>query len=96
VFSIVFREDVTREQILRFVDALALFKIGYSWGGVTSLAMPFFELPRSHPSYGERVVRLNIGLEDVGDLLADLEQALRQIDSKSAARRGSPAADTHT
>jgi cystathionine beta-lyase len=78
VFSIVLAEGSTREQVAAFVDALQLFEIGYSWGGVTSLAVPFFDLRRTHgPSYDGRLVRLNIGLEHVDDLTADLDQALR-------------------
>ena len=73
VFSVVFAPQVTAEAIIRFVDSLRLFKIGYSWGGVTSLAMPHFNLERTYRSYGSRLVRLNIGLEAVGDLIADLE-----------------------
>jgi cysteine-S-conjugate beta-lyase len=76
VFSIVFRERTTRESMIGFIDSLALFKIGYSWGGVTSLVVPFFDLPRTYDSYGDRVVRINIGLEDTDDLVADLGQAL--------------------
>lgn len=77
VFSIVFAPAVSRERILGFVDGLRLFKIGYSWGGATSLVMPFFDARRSLRSYGERLVRLNIGLEDTTDLIRDLEQAFR-------------------
>jgi cystathionine beta-lyase/cystathionine gamma-synthase len=44
---------------------------------VTSLAVPFFELARTHgPRYDGRLVRLNVGLEDPRDLIADLEMAL--------------------
>ena len=79
VFSIVFAEETTHEAIVRFIDALALFKVGYSWGGVTSLAMPWFNLRRTHGTpYGGRLVRLNVGLEDVDDLIADLDQALHR------------------
>jgi cystathionine beta-lyase len=79
VFSIVLADGTTREQVAAFVDALRLFEIGYSWGGVTSLAVPFFNLRRTHgPAYDGRLVRLNIGLEHVDDLTADLDQALRQ------------------
>ncbi len=74
VFSIVFRPETTKSQVQAFVDALQLFKIGYSWAGVTSLAVAY-EVNRSE--YRHRIVRLNIGLEDEGDLVADLEQALR-------------------
>ena len=78
VFSIVFKERIGKEQVQGFVDALRLFKIGYSWGGVTSLAVAY-DLSgwKGRPAYGHRIVRLNIGLEDGADLLEDLEQALR-------------------
>jgi cysteine-S-conjugate beta-lyase len=85
VFSIVLAEGATHEQVAAFVDALRLFEIGYSWGGVTSLVVPWFDLRRTHgPSYGGRLVRLNVGLEDVGDLTADLDQALRRAGLGSA------------
>ncbi len=81
LFSIVFHERFTREQVLRFVDALQLFKIGYSWGGVTSLAMAYNIQSPKRPAYGPRIVRLYIGLESVDDLKADLAQALESVNS---------------
>ena len=78
VFSIVFAEGTAREKIIRFVDGLRLFRVGYSWGGTHSLAVPWFDVTRSHPSVPPgRLVRLNVGLEDTDDLIADLDQALR-------------------
>jgi cystathionine beta-lyase len=80
VFSIVFQPRYGREQLLAFVDALELFEIGWSWGGVTSLAVPQFDLPRDQESPRMRsLVRLNIGLERREDLIADLEQSLRRL-----------------
>ncbi|MBV8893106.1 MAG: cystathionine beta-lyase [Acidobacteria bacterium] len=77
VFAMVFRREFPKQKVLAFVDALKLFKIGYSWGGVTSLAVAYdFRGIKSRPDYGHRVVRLNIGLEDTDDLKSDLEQAL--------------------
>jgi cystathionine beta-lyase len=75
VFSIAVSEQFTRERIYEFMDRLLLFKMGYSWGGVTSLVVPCFNLRRTTRSYGERLIRFNIGLEDTADLIADLEQA---------------------
>lgn len=75
IFSIVFG-GWTREQVVAFVERLELFKIGYSWGGVSSLVMTYDELKRPTPSTGPLLVRLNIGLEDPLDLIDDLEQAL--------------------
>ncbi len=80
VFSIVFQPQFSKQQVLAFVDSLELFKIGYSWGGVTSLAVAYdFHSISNRPDYGHRIVRLNIGLEDVEDLKADLTQALESL-----------------
>jgi cystathionine beta-lyase len=77
VFSIVFRADFSKAQVHAFVNALELFEIGYSWGGVTSLAVAYdFAGWASRPGYGHRIVRLNIGLEETADLIADLGNAL--------------------
>jgi cystathionine beta-lyase len=80
VFSIVFDAAFSKQQVLRFVDSLELFKIGYSWAGVTSLAVAYeFTGWRGRPDYQHRIVRLNIGLEDRDDLMADLERALGKL-----------------
>lgn len=75
LFSIIFR-DWTAAQVETFVDSLRLFKIGYSWGGAVSLVMAYPYLKHPTPEEGPRLVRLNIGLEDTADLIADLEQAM--------------------
>lgn len=80
VFSVVFDARYSLEQLHAFVDALELFEIGYSWGGVTSLAVPQFSIRRNAPTFRrDSIVRLNIGLEATEDLIADLEQALGQL-----------------
>jgi len=80
VFSIVFKPEATKTEVLAFVDALELFEIGYSWGGVTSLTVAYdFHVSKGRPNYGHRIVRLNIGLEDTDDLLADLERCLTKV-----------------
>jgi len=77
VFSVVFRSEFSKAQVHAFVNALELFKIGYSWGGVTSLAVAYdFGQWASRPAYGHRIVRLNIGLEETGNLITDLQNAL--------------------
>jgi cystathionine beta-lyase len=79
LFSFVFREQFTKQQVLAFVDALQLFEIGYSWGGVTSLAMAYDLHSPKRPNYGSRIVRLYIGLEEVEDLKDDIAQAMEAI-----------------
>jgi len=80
VFSVVFKPGPTQEQVFAFVDSLQLFKVGYSWAGVTSLAVAY-DIGRipGRPPYDHRIVRLSIGLEDTEDLLGDLEQALAKL-----------------
>ncbi len=80
VFSVVFKAEATKDEVLAFVDTLELFEIGYSWGGVTSLAVAYdFHGSKGRPNYGHRIVRLNVGLEDPEDLIADLEHSLEQV-----------------
>ncbi|HEY6350317.1 MAG TPA: cystathionine beta-lyase [Candidatus Angelobacter sp.] len=79
LFSVVFLERFTREQVVRFVNALQLFKIGYSWGGVTSLVMAYEMNSPNRPVYGSRIVRLYVGLESPDDLRADMAQALEAM-----------------
>jgi cysteine-S-conjugate beta-lyase len=80
VFSIVLHSGPTREQVFAFVDALQLFEIGYSWGGVTSLIVAYdFGHGTGREAYDHRLFRLSIGLESTADLIADLEQALPSL-----------------
>ncbi len=70
--------DPSAPAAARVVDALRHFGIGYSWGGYESLAIPTdpARCRTATPWCGGRVIRLSIGLEDVGDLIDDLAQAL--------------------
>jgi cystathionine beta-lyase len=62
----------------RLVDRLDLFGIGYSWGGFESLVTPADPVrTASTPDWGGPLVRLQIGLEDPDDLIADLARALK-------------------
>jgi len=79
VFSVAFHKRFSDNEVLAFVDALQLFEIGYSWGGVTSLAVPYLAVTRTAVPNQPKLIRLNIGLEATRDLLADLEQALASL-----------------
>ena len=76
VFSFVFTSEVSAAEVIRFIDALQIFSIGLSWGGVNSLAVVYPDLDRPNQDFGGRIVRLNIGLENTDDLIADLARAL--------------------
>lgn len=82
VFSIVLRERFNQGQVLQFVNSLELFKIGYSWGGVTSLVVAYdFSAYKGRAAYQHRIVRLNIGLEDTDDLILDLTTGFQKLTS---------------
>ena len=68
-----------RRQAHAFLDALRIFGLGYSWGGYESLAVNVFLGDRvvAKGPYDGPLIRLQIGLEDVEDLKADLEEGLK-------------------
>jgi len=73
-----------KKNVIKFVNSLKLFGMGYSWGGFESLVLyqdirelgkrEFYNLKKD-----EHVVRLHIGLEDPKDLINDLKKSLRFI-----------------
>lgn len=77
IFSIVLAGG-GQKQAHAFLDALRIFGLGYSWGGYESLAVPVFIGDRvvAKGSYDGPLVRLQIGLEDVEDLKADISAGL--------------------
>jgi cysteine-S-conjugate beta-lyase len=79
VFSILFQPEFSDDQVAEFVNALEHFKIGFSWAGVNSLAIIYPNVDRPGKNFGNRLVRLNIGLEEPEDLMTDLAQALNRI-----------------
>jgi cystathionine beta-lyase len=82
LFSVVFDRRFETRQVDAFVDALKLFRIGYSWAGPASLVVPYdLAAMRSRPSWPGTLVRFSLGLEDVDDLIADCAQALGALAS---------------
>ena len=87
LFSVLFdgRDEAARD---RFIDALDLFGIGYSWGGYESLVVPV-KAPRTIVPFpspdlasgGGAAIRLSIGLENAGDLIADLERGFAAMEN---------------
>jgi len=63
----------------RFIDSLTLFGIGFSWGGYESLVLPMDPVRTVSKAPAENLVRLQIGLEDADDLIADLAAAFDQM-----------------
>jgi cystathionine beta-lyase len=80
LFSVVFDARYSEAQVDAFVDALKLFRIGYSWAGPVSLAVPYdLKVIRPKAAWQGTLVRFSVGLEAVDDLIADSEQALAAL-----------------
>ena len=79
LFSVVFDARYASRQVDAFVDALKLFRIGYSWAGPASLVVPYdlaaMRMRKALASEGT-LVRFSLGLEAVEDLIDDCLQAL--------------------
>jgi cystathionine beta-lyase len=85
LFGVVFN-GWSDEQAKQFMDHLALFGIGASWGGYESLIT--FQRPAKMrtavPWQAEGpLVRMHIGLEDPADLIADIEASLASVTGKA-------------
>ena len=82
LFGVVFQPRYTLDDVCRFIDHLALFGIGASWGGFESLAIPTTgTITRTAGSgdFGGPMCRIHIGLEEPADLIADLTQGLGHL-----------------
>lgn len=80
MITIEFKEEIDKNQVVKFVNALHYFSIGASWGGYESLVL-ITTPPRTATDWSARgpFVRFHIGLEDTKDLIQDLTQALNSI-----------------
>ena len=83
--SVIFKPEYTLVDIRKFCDALQLFKLGFSWGGPVSLVMLYNlkdmrVLETTHLQQG-LLVRFCIGLEHPSDLIQDIENALKQLNT---------------
>ena len=80
IFSVVLK-PLSDANVLKFIDSLNLFGIGYSYGVFESLAIhcdPQLRRHCSEPLAGP-LVRFACGLEAASDLKADIEQALATV-----------------
>ena len=67
-----------------FLREVSLFAMGFSWGGFESLLIPCDpQLKRLAGDWTQQragpLMRIHVGLEDTGDLIADLERAMRHL-----------------
>lgn len=85
LFTVELDARYTPAQADAVVDALKFFRIGWSWGGPISLAVPYDAASlRERPTpYRGTLIRFSLGLEAVEDLIADLEQALAVLNERA-------------
>jgi cystathionine beta-lyase len=81
LFSIVLKPGTPKRAVDAMLDGMELFGMGFSWGGFESLMVPVFpEHLRSAVKWQSGpVLRLHAGLEDVGDLIADLDAGFKRL-----------------
>lgn len=75
-------KDVSKPALTSMLDGMRLFKMGFSWGGYESLIIPFD--PRATRTaapwtHSPICLRLHCGLENIGDLLADLDDGFTRL-----------------
>lgn len=80
VFSVLLNPEYAFDDIARFVDSLKLFPVGSSWGGYESLIQPQdMNAYRSNWDKKGEFIRFQIGFENPDDLIADLEQGIKNM-----------------
>jgi cystathionine beta-lyase len=81
LFSVVLN-PVPEVALAAFLDGLALFGMGYSWGGFESLVIPFdCSTYRTATRWAPEgpALRFHIGFEDLADLQADLDEGFARM-----------------
>ncbi len=76
LFSIVLAKHHRKKALAAMLDNMALFKMGYSWGGFESLILPANPetIRTASPWQADgTLLRLHAGLEDPDDLIEDLD-----------------------
>ncbi len=80
LFAFTFKKDYPKEKLASFINSLELFGIGYSWGGFKSLVTAGKYIRSAKSEYSDKtVIRLNIGLEDVDDIMKDLKKGFEAL-----------------
>lgn len=65
----------------KVASSLRLFKQATSLGGVESLVEHRASVAGESAATPRDLLRISVGIEDAGDLIADLEEALKRVDS---------------
>ncbi len=85
LFGVILKRGIVKKAVDAMLDGMELFGMGASWGGFESLILP------THPERLRSAVawdtgpclRLHAGLEDIGDLVADLTRGFERLQAAS-------------
>lgn len=83
LFTIILDRKYSNESLARMLDRLHYYGMGYSWGGYESLILPIdptgVRTATKWPHSNKTCLRINVGLEDVEDLMEDLEAGFKRL-----------------
>ena len=82
LFGVVLK-PAPEEAVAAMLDGMELFSMGASWGGFESLILPSNPAAIRTATRWEAgpTIRIHAGLEDTGDLIADLERGLERLNA---------------
>ncbi|HEV2265056.1 MAG TPA: cystathionine beta-lyase [Stellaceae bacterium] len=83
LFSFVLKPSIQKRAVDALLDGMELFSMGFSWGGFESLLVPVYpqHLRTAAPWQEGPTLRVHAGLEDLGDLIADLEAGFKRLNA---------------
>jgi len=85
LFSVVLNSAFNQHNVDDMLDNMRIFSMGFSWGGFESLIIPFdcadYRTATRWSPEG-KTLRLQIGLEDIGDLKQDLQAGLKRLHNR--------------
>ncbi len=81
LFGFVLRPGIPKRAVDAMLDGMELFGMGFSWGGFESLLVPVYpeHLRTATPWQTGPTLRVHAGLEDLGDLIADLDAGFKRL-----------------
>jgi len=83
LFGVELKRKYSKDRVAKLLDGMRLLGMGYSWGGYESLIVPQYPSNiRTATSWKGRgpLLRIHAGLEDFGDIKADLEAGLNRLE----------------
>lgn len=83
LFSFVLKSGIQKRAVDALLDGMELFSMGFSWGGFESLLVPVYPQHLRTAAHWQEgpTLRVHAGLEDLGDLIADLDAGFKRLNA---------------